>query len=179
MTRRDKQRRYEQDQPIQQDQPPVQDNWEISFEGVLHAAIDTLFTYRPVVERLAGNDNNEAMQELVRERKLSLAERLSDIAREEVMDVAIDLGRVQVREQISSPTLPLAEAKDPYDIAWNLVATWQKALQQLGQMSRLSDLKEEDFDDYHDELNRLYRQVCHDLGLPWPPPARDAADLAE
>jgi hypothetical protein len=173
MTRRDKQPRYEQDQPIQQDQPPVQDNWEISFEGVLHTAIETLFTYRPVVERLAGNDNNEAMQELVRERKLSLAERLGDIAREEVMDVAIDLGRVQAREQISSPTLPPAEARDPYDLAWNLVETWKEALQQLGQMSRLSDLKEEEeFDDYHDELNRLYRRVCSELNLPWPPPAR-------
>jgi hypothetical protein len=47
------QRRYEQAPPIQGDQPPAQDNWETSFEGRLQAAIDTLFTYRPIVERLA------------------------------------------------------------------------------------------------------------------------------
>ncbi|MFN8458115.1 MAG: hypothetical protein U0401_26265 [Anaerolineae bacterium] len=41
-------------------------------------------------------------------------------------------------------------------------------------MSKVSELtKDEEFDDYHDELNRLYRQVCHQLGLPWPPPVRD------
>lgn len=174
MSSQEKERHNECDPFIQRGQPPIQDNWETSFEGMLHAAIDTLFTYRPVVERLVGNDQNEAIQELVRERKLSLIERLGDIAREEVMDLAIDLRQVQTREQISQPALPSVEASDPYDIAWNLVETWRDALQQLGQMSRLSDLKEdEDFDDYHDELNRLYRRVCHELSLPWPPPVRD------
>jgi hypothetical protein len=170
MTRRESQRRY---QFIQKDQPLIQDNEESSFEGLLHAAIDTLFTYRSVVERLAGNDQNEELQELVRERKLALVERLGDIAREEVLDLAIDLSQLQAREQVSQPVLPPAEAIVPYDIAYNLVETWKEALQQLRRMPRLSDLKEdEDFDDYHDELNRLYRHVCNDLGLPWPPPAR-------
>ena len=174
---RDSQRRYEQYQPVKEDQPPVQDNWESSFEGRLHAAIDTLFTYRPAVERLAGNDQNEAMQALVRERKLALVERLEGIAWEEVMDLAIDLRQVQAREQVSQPTLQPAEASDPYDIAFNLVAAWKEALQQLGQMPKLSDLTEdEDFDDYHDELNRLHRHVCNELRLPWPPPVRDVVD---
>lgn len=173
MSIQESQHSYEDHQPVQQDQSPVQDNWETSFEGMLHAAIDTLFTYRPIVERLTENDQNEAMQELVREGKLSLVERLGDIAREEVMDLALDLSRVQAREHISQSALPSAEVSDPYDIAWDLVETWREALQQLGQMSRPSDLKEdEELDDYHDELNRLYRQVCHDLRLPWPPPVR-------
>lgn len=164
----------ERHQPVSEDQSSIQDNWETSFEGMLHAAIDTLFTYRPVVERLAANDQDEVIQELVNERKLSLVERLGDIAREEVMDLATDLSRIQAREQVSQPTVPPAEASDPYNLAWNLVETWREALQQLGQMSRLSDLKEEEeLDDYHDELNRLYRRVCNDLGLPWPPPVRD------
>ena len=176
MSSRATQRRYEQSQPVQENQP-IQNNWETSFEGRLHAAVDTLFTYRPIVERLAGNDKTEAMQELVRERKLALVERLGDIAREEVMDLAIDLSQVQAREPVSPPTLQPAKASDPYDIAFNLVEAWKEALQKLGQMPRLSDLTEEEqFDDYHDELNRLHRQVCHDLGLPWPPPLRDVVN---
>lgn len=174
MNSQESQSRYERHHPFQEEQTPLQDNWGPTFEGRLHAAIDTLFTYRPLVERLAGNDQNEAIQELIRERKLSLVERLGDMAREEVMDLAIDLSQLQAREHVSQPALPPAEVNDPYDIAWNLVETWQKALQELGQMSRLSDLKEdEDFDDYHDELNRLYRQVCSELRLPWPPPPRN------
>lgn len=173
MSSKESQRQDEGHQAIQQEQSPIQNNWETSFEGTLHIAIDTLFTYRLVVERLAGNDN-EDIRQLVRERKLALVERLGDIAREEVMDLAIDLRQVQTREQISQPALPSAEASDPYEIAWNLVETWRDALQQLGQMSRLTDLKEEeDLDDYHDELNRLYRRVCHELSLPWPPAVRD------
>lgn len=174
MSSQGKEHHKERNPFIQKSQPPIQDNWETSFEGMLHAAIDNLFTYRPIVERLVGNDQNEAMQELVRERKLSLGERLGDIAREEVMDLMIDLSRVQTKEQISQSALPSAEASDPYNIAWNLVETWREALQQLGQMSKLSDLtEEEELDDYHDELNRLYRRVCHELNLPWPPPVRD------
>lgn len=174
MNSQESQHRRKRHQATHQDQVTIQDNWETSFEGILHTAIDTLLTYRPVVERLAGNDQNEAMQELVRERKLALVERLGDIAREEVMDLAIDLNRVQAREQASQPALPSAEASDPYDLAWNLVETWREALQQLGQMSRLRDLtEEEELDDYHDELNRLYRRVCHELSLPWPPPIRN------
>lgn len=174
MSNHESQRRHKGYQPVQEDQSSVQDNWETSFEGVLHAAVDTLFTYRPIIERLAGNDENQAMQELVRERKLSLVERLRDTAWEEVMDLALDLGQVQAREHVSQPTLPPAEASDPYDLAWNLVETWREALQQLEQMPRLTDLKEEEeLDDYHDELNRLYRRVCHELNLPWPPPVRD------
>lgn len=173
MSTQEHERHGERYQPVQQDQAPLQDNWAASVEGILHMAVDTLFTYGPVVERLAGNDQNEAIQELIRERKLALVERLGDIAREEVMDLATDLSRVQAREQGSQPALPPAEASDPHDIAWNLVETWREALQQLGQMPRLTDLtEEEELDDYHDELNRLYRRVCHDLQLPWPPPAR-------
>jgi hypothetical protein len=173
MSSPDRQRRYERSQPIQKDQPPVQDNWETSFEGRLQTAVDTLFTYRPIVERLAENEQNEAMQELVRERKLSLVERLRDTAWEEVMDLALDLGQIQAREQTTQPALPSAEVTDPYDIAWNLVEAWKGALKELGQMPRLGDLTENDeYDDYHDELSRLYRQVCRDLRLPWPPPAR-------
>lgn len=174
MSSLESQHRDESHQSVSEDQSPIQDNWEASFEGMLHAAIDTLFTYRPIVERLAGNDQNESIQELVRERKLSLVERLGDISREEVMDLALDLHRIQAREQVSQPTLPPEEASDPYSLAWNLVETWRESLQQLGQMPRLTDLKEEEeLDDYHDELNRLYRRVCHELSLPWPPPVRD------
>lgn len=175
MSSQESQRRSEQHQPSQEGQQPhVRDNWETSFEGMLHAAVETLFTYRPIVERLAGANQDEEIQELIRERKLSLVDRLGGIAWEEVTDLAIDLSRVPAREQVEKPILRSAEVDDPYKVAWNVVETWREALQQLGQMRRQADLtEEEEFDDYHDELNRLYRRVCHDLELPWPPPIRD------
>ena len=57
------------------------------------------------LESYMSDDQNEAMQALVRERKLALVERLEGIAWEEVMDLAIDLRQVQAREQVSQPTL--------------------------------------------------------------------------
>lgn len=45
-------------------------------------------------------------------------------------------------------------------------------LQEMGELRRASDISnEEELDDHFDDLSRLYRQVCGELGLDWPPPS--------
>lgn len=187
MSSQDRERRNEQYQPHPEDHLPIPDNWETSFDGRLLEAVKHLLTNRQVVERLAGNNETEEAQSMVRDWELATVERLRDTAWEGVMDLTTGLRQIQAREPVlqtaaqtdlqinaarqKEPAVKSGEAPDPYAIAWNLVEHWKEALQQLGQLTRPEDLATEgQFDDYHDELNRLYGQVCHNLGLPWPPP---------
>lgn len=52
-----------------------------------------------------------------------------------------------------------------------------EVLQQAGEMRRASQIEtEEELDEHFDELSRLYRQVCGEMSLPWPPPPLDTLD---
>jgi len=63
---------------------------------------------------------------------------------------------------------------DPYEIALAVYELRVEQLTQAGELRRPSQItNEEDLDDHFDELSRLYRQTCLEMGLTWPPPALD------
>ena len=59
---------------------------------------------------------------------------------------------------------------DPYEVAELIFMARVERMQQQGEMSRPSQIiSEEELDDHFDDLSRLYRQVCQEMGLEWPP----------
>lgn len=78
-----------------------------------------------------------------------------------------------------SPEGPTEEtsAADPYALAEAEFMRRVEVLQQAGEMRRASQIEtEEELDEHFDALSRLYRQVCGEMGLPWPPPTLDMLD---
>lgn len=78
-----------------------------------------------------------------------------------------------------SPKRPTEEtpAVDLYTIAEAEFMHRVEVLQEAGEMRRASQIEtEEELDEHFDALSRLYRQVCGEMGLPWPPPPLDALD---
>jgi hypothetical protein len=66
------------------------------------------------------------------------------------------------------------DGQDPYDLAEARFVAEVERLQQAGELRRASQITdEEELDDHFDDLSRLYRQTCRELGLSWPPPAID------
>jgi hypothetical protein len=64
--------------------------------------------------------------------------------------------------------------QDPYDLAEAHFVAEVERLQQAGELRRASQITtEEELDDHFDDLSRLYRQTCRQMGLAWPPPAID------
>ena len=64
--------------------------------------------------------------------------------------------------------------QDPYDLAEAHFTAEVERLQQAGELRRASQITdEEELDDHFDDLSRLYRQICREMGLAWPPPAVD------
>lgn len=65
-----------------------------------------------------------------------------------------------------------ASAFDPYVLAEVEFMHRVEVLQEAGEMLRPSQIEtQEELDEHFDELSRLYRQVCGEMDLPWPPPA--------
>lgn len=59
---------------------------------------------------------------------------------------------------------------DPYVVAEAEFIARLKALQEMGRLRRPSQITDEyEQDDHFDDLMRLYRQVCWEMGLDWPP----------
>jgi hypothetical protein len=66
------------------------------------------------------------------------------------------------------------DGQDPYDLAEARFAAEVERLQQVGELRRASQITdEEELEDHFDDLSRLYRQTCREMGLSWPPPAID------
>jgi hypothetical protein len=83
--------------------------------------------------------------------------------------VSIEAGEPRAPEDLSTPSPP-----DPYQAAKTLFMARVERLQQAGQMLRPSEItSEEEQDDHFDQLARLYRQTCLEMGLAWPPPVLD------
>ena len=73
-------------------------------------------------------------------------------------------------------------AFDPYGLAEAEFMRRVEALQEVGEMLRPSQIEtQEELDEHFDELSRLYRQVCGEMDLPWPPPTKKLTEeeLAE
>jgi hypothetical protein len=63
---------------------------------------------------------------------------------------------------------------DPYDRAEAVFNARLEQLQREGKIRRASEIADEwEQDDHFDDLSRLYRQICLEMGLEWPPPAKD------
>ena len=70
--------------------------------------------------------------------------------------------------------------QDPYDLAEARFVAEVERLQQAGELRRpLQITTEEELDDHFDDLSRLYRQTCRQMGLTWPPPPIDPPLLPE
>jgi hypothetical protein len=63
---------------------------------------------------------------------------------------------------------------DPYDRAEAVFNARLEQLQREGEIRRASEITDEwEQDDHFDDLIRLYRKICLEMGLAWPPPAQD------
>ncbi len=63
---------------------------------------------------------------------------------------------------------------DPYDRVEAVFNARLEQLQREGKIRRPSEITDEwEQDDHFDDLSRLYRQICLEMGLEWPPPAKD------
>ena len=82
-------------------------------------------------------------------------------------------------EQVGGGAVSDGEASDQpeidfYEVAEFIFMSRVEQLQQQGEMSRPSQITtEEELDDHFDDLSRLYRQVCWEMDLAWPPPPID------
>ena len=68
------------DQRQAQDGPPTRDDWEMSFIGNMTGAVDTLFTYKPIVEKLQGLEGDEQVQAFARQWKQAVNLHLEETA---------------------------------------------------------------------------------------------------
>ncbi len=60
---------------------------------------------------------------------------------------------------------------DPYEKAETVFKARVEQLQRIGLIRRASEITDEgELDDHFDDLSRLYRKTCLELGLRWPPP---------
>jgi len=66
--------------------------------------------------------------------------------------------------------LPSPAETNPYSNAEEIFNARVEVLKQSGEMRRLSEITDDwDLDDHFDQLSRVYRKTCIELGLPWPP----------
>lgn len=80
-------------------------------------------------------------------------------------------------EQATAKPTDEALTPDPYDLAEVEFMRRVEALQEVGEMRRASQIQtEEELDDHFDALSRLYRQVCGEMALPWPPLPRPGTE---
>ena len=79
----------------------------------------------------------------------------------------------------ADPTKTLAEI-DLYEVAEFIYAAKVEYLREIGELRRPAEItSEEELDDHFDELARVYRQVCLEMGLAWPPPPINADERSE
>ncbi len=92
-------------------------------------------------------------------------------------------------EADQSPTLPTDQAGfgqaregglnalqeiDPYDRAETVYNARVEQLKREGKLRRPSEItSEREQDDHFDDLSRIFKQVCLELGLNWPPPFKE------
>lgn len=80
-------------------------------------------------------------------------------------------------EQVNTKPTGEGPTTDPYDLAEAEFMRRVEALQEIGEMRRASQIQtEEELDDHFDTLSRLYRQVCKEMALPWPPLPRPGTE---
>jgi hypothetical protein len=90
-----------------QDGPPTRDEWEMSFIGNMTGAVDTLFTYKPIVEKLQGLEGDEQVQNFVQQWKQVVNLYLEETAWTAVESFLADFERLQAGETpLLSPTPP-------------------------------------------------------------------------
>ena len=88
-----------------QDGPPTRDEWEMSFVGNMAGAVDTLFTYKPILKKLQGLESDEQVQSFVRQWKQVVNLHLEETAWVSVESFLADLDRLQAGETpLLSPT---------------------------------------------------------------------------
>jgi hypothetical protein len=86
-------------------EPPVREDPEMSFPGQVRTAVDTLFTYQAVSERLRGRETDEYLTMLLDNRKQLLAEHIEETAMLAIDDFLAHLDHLQ-----AAPGVPLYPA---------------------------------------------------------------------
>lgn len=80
-------------------------------------------------------------------------------------------------EQVNTKPTGEVPTIDPYDLAEAEFMRRVEALQGVGEMRYASQIEtEEELDEHFDALSRLYRQVCKEMALPWPPLPRPGTE---
>lgn len=92
--------------------PPIEDEWEMSFAGTLSEAVETLFTYRPIVEKLQETPGDKTIDAFVQGWKLSMIRHLELAAQMAVGTFLAELERFQA-DHPASTTSSLDEDRDP------------------------------------------------------------------
>lgn len=60
---------------------------------------------------------------------------------------------------------------NPYQMALEVFNERVDQLKETGEIRRITDITtDEELDDHFDDLRRIYRQVCLEMELAWPPP---------
>ena len=89
------------------DGPPTRDEWEMSFVGNMTGAVDALFTYKPILEKLQGLEGDEQVQTFVRQWKQVVNLHLEETGWLAVESFLTDFDRLQAGETpLLSPTPP-------------------------------------------------------------------------
>jgi hypothetical protein len=94
-----------EDQPYLE--PTVEEQWEKSFGVAIRKAIDDLFTYQPIAERLQQSEGDERAKLLVSEHKLILVEQIEELAGRTITELLDQLSPPQAQ-----PGLPLSALPD-------------------------------------------------------------------
>lgn len=152
--------------------PRVEDSPEHSFPASLHRAVDTLFTYHHIettMQEAPQDEETERFVELWKQGIMTHLEQTTAAAVNTYLDVFARFKAsvtVAVRGEMSGI--------DPYTIAEAAYGARIDQLQKSGALRKPSEITDQDeLDNHFDDLTQLYKETCLDMGLAWPPPAKE------
>lgn len=156
--------------------PRVEDSPEHSFAASLHRAVETLFTYHDVATTFQESPQDEATTQFVELWKQGIVTHLEQTAAAAVSSCLDVFARFQAGEMVAvrgeTPGI------DPYTIAEAAYGARINQLQKSGALRKPSEITDQDeLDNHFDDLRQLYKETCLDMGLAWPPPAKEVEDV--
>jgi hypothetical protein len=81
-------------------------------------------------------------------------------------------------DMINEGDLSASSKIDPYKAVLTIYQARVEQLEQQGLVRRPSEIVDEwELEDHWDDLRRLYRQTCLEMGLTWPPPLLSDGDI--
>lgn len=148
-----------------QGEPPVRENPEMSFPGQVRNAVDTLFTYQVIGERLRGRETDEYLTLLLDNRKQLLAEYIEETAMLAIDDFLAHLDHLQTAPGVPLyPALPESEQEQRMNTvglhkSFTVASICRADLQGILTDEEIGRLDDSDMERIADKMSDAYRDA--------------------